>query len=94
MADKYKVVSLFSGAMGLDLGMHSTGRFELSACVETYAHVRDGAAQSLTGLAAALRAADLSTVDAANAQVRQQDRDIEKTQEQERVRGYGYGMER
>lgn len=34
MTKKYKVVSLFSGAMGLDLGMHGTGRFELSACVE------------------------------------------------------------
>lgn len=34
MKDKYKVVSLFSGAMGLDLGMHKTGRFELLACVE------------------------------------------------------------
>ena len=62
--------------------------------VETYAHVRDGTAQSLTGLAAALRGADFSTVDAANAQVRQQDRDIEKTQEREQERGIGYGMER
>ena len=34
MTGKYSVVSLFSGAMGLDLGMHNTGRFELSACVE------------------------------------------------------------
>ncbi|WP_281023715.1 DNA cytosine methyltransferase [Minwuia sp. IMCC3009] len=32
--DRYKVVSLFSGAMGLDLGLHHTGRFELKACVE------------------------------------------------------------
>ncbi|MCC5980845.1 MAG: DNA cytosine methyltransferase [Oceanicaulis sp.] len=31
---KYKVVSLFSGAMGLDLGLERTGRFELLACVE------------------------------------------------------------
>jgi len=31
---KYKVVSLFSGAMGLDIGMHQTDRFELVACVE------------------------------------------------------------
>lgn len=31
---RYKVVSLFSGAMGLDLGLESTGRFELLACVE------------------------------------------------------------
>ena len=34
MTDKYKVVSLFSGALGLDLGMHNTERFELTACVE------------------------------------------------------------
>lgn len=32
--NKYKVVSLFSGAMGLDLGMDKTGRYELIACVE------------------------------------------------------------
>lgn len=31
---KYKAVSLFSGAMGLDLGLRNTGRFELLACVE------------------------------------------------------------
>jgi DNA (cytosine-5)-methyltransferase 1 len=31
---KYKVVSLFSGAMGLDIGLEETGRFELLACVE------------------------------------------------------------
>lgn len=31
---KYKVISLFSGAMGLDLGLDKTGRFELLACVE------------------------------------------------------------
>lgn len=31
---KYKVVSLFSGAMGLDIGLDQTGRFELIACVE------------------------------------------------------------
>lgn len=33
-ARKYNVVSLFSGAMGLDLGLEATGRFELKACVE------------------------------------------------------------
>lgn len=32
--DKYSVVSLFSGAMGLDLGLHGTGRFNLLACLE------------------------------------------------------------
>lgn len=31
---KYKTISLFSGAMGLDLGLESTGRFEIMACVE------------------------------------------------------------
>lgn len=31
---KYNVISLFSGAMGLDLGIDSTGRFEILACVE------------------------------------------------------------
>ena len=31
---KYRVVSLFSGAMGLDLGIEATGEFELVACVE------------------------------------------------------------
>jgi DNA (cytosine-5)-methyltransferase 1 len=31
---KYNVISLFSGAMGLDLGLDGTGRFELLACVE------------------------------------------------------------
>ena len=34
MPDRYSVVSLFSGALGLDLGMHNTGRFALKACVE------------------------------------------------------------
>jgi DNA (cytosine-5)-methyltransferase 1 len=31
---KYKVISLFSGAMGLDIGLEQTGRFEVVACVE------------------------------------------------------------
>lgn len=31
---RYQAVSLFSGAMGLDLGIERTGRFELLACVE------------------------------------------------------------
>jgi DNA (cytosine-5)-methyltransferase 1 len=31
---RFKVVSLFSGAMGLDLGLEHTGRFETLACVE------------------------------------------------------------
>ena len=31
---KYKAVSLFSGAMGLDFGLDQTNRFEFLACVE------------------------------------------------------------
>jgi DNA (cytosine-5)-methyltransferase 1 len=31
---KYKAISLFSGAMGLDLGLEKTSRFEILACVE------------------------------------------------------------
>ena len=31
---KYKVLSLFSGGMGLDIGMDKTGMFEVVACVE------------------------------------------------------------
>src|SRR5215203_5808845 len=31
---KYTVVSLFSGAMGLDIGLEQTGRFRTLACVE------------------------------------------------------------
>ena len=31
---KYTAISVFSGAMGLDIGMHKTGRFELLAAVE------------------------------------------------------------
>jgi DNA (cytosine-5)-methyltransferase 1 len=31
---RYKVISLFSGGMGLDLGLDSTGHFEIVACVE------------------------------------------------------------
>lgn len=30
----YKVISLFSGGMGLDIGLESTGRFRVVACVE------------------------------------------------------------
>lgn len=30
----YKVISLFSGAMGLDVGLEQTGRFEVLACIE------------------------------------------------------------
>lgn len=32
--NRYTAISLFSGAMGLDLGLDRTGRFEILACVE------------------------------------------------------------
>ena len=32
--NKYTVLSLFSGGMGLDIGLEQTGRFKLLACVE------------------------------------------------------------
>lgn len=32
--NRYTVVSLFSGAMGLDIGLEQTGRFRILACVE------------------------------------------------------------
>ncbi|MBF0116865.1 MAG: DNA cytosine methyltransferase [Magnetococcales bacterium] len=31
---RYSTISLFSGAMGLDIGLHKTGRFDILACVE------------------------------------------------------------
>lgn len=34
MAKKFKVVSLFSGGMGLDLGLERSGKFETLACIE------------------------------------------------------------
>lgn len=34
MKQKYKVISLFSGGMGLDLGLDSTARYEIVACAE------------------------------------------------------------
>ena len=33
-ADQYNVVSLFSGGMGLDLGVERTGRFRIRVCIE------------------------------------------------------------
>jgi len=34
MPPKYSVISLFSGGMGLDIGLEQTGRFQVLACVE------------------------------------------------------------
>lgn len=34
MSNRLKVVSLFTGAMGLDLGLRATGHFDVVACVE------------------------------------------------------------
>jgi DNA (cytosine-5)-methyltransferase 1 len=34
MTKKYNAISLFSGAMGLDLGLEKTGRFNVRACIE------------------------------------------------------------
>ena len=34
MREKYKAISVFSGAMGLDIGLENTDRFEIVACVE------------------------------------------------------------
>jgi DNA (cytosine-5)-methyltransferase 1 len=31
---RIKAISLFSGAMGLDIGLEQTGRFEILACCE------------------------------------------------------------
>jgi len=33
-SNKYRVLSLFSGAMGLDLGLEQSGSFEIVACIE------------------------------------------------------------
>ena len=38
---KYKTISLFSGAMGLDIGLEKTGRFDVLACVEKEASFCD-----------------------------------------------------
>lgn len=65
--EKYRVVSLFSGAMGLDLGLHRTGRFELIAAVEKEKPFCDTIRANLRGgrLPAALKVyeADISKLD-------------------------------
>ena len=50
---------------------------------ETYARVRE-VAHSLNGLAEALRGADFSTLEAAHEQVRESDREAERSIEQDR----------
>ena len=51
---------------------------------ETYARVREVAELSLNGLAEALRGADFSTLEAAHEQVRERDREAERSVEQDR----------
>jgi len=51
---------------------------------ETYARVREVAELSLNGLAEALRGADFSTLEAAHEQVRERDREAERSIEQDR----------
>lgn len=63
---------------------------------ETYARVRDVAEQSLNGLAEALRGVDFSTLDAAHDLVREQDREVERSIENQRdisiERDSGYSL--
>jgi len=51
---------------------------------ETYARVREAAELSLNGLAEALRGADFSTLEAAHEQVRERDREADRSIEQDR----------
>lgn len=51
---------------------------------ETYARVRKVAELCLNGLAEALRGKDFSTLEAAHGQVRERDREVERSIEQER----------
>ena len=51
---------------------------------ETYTRMRDMAEHSLAGLAEALRGADFSTLDAANEQIRDQEKEAERSREQDR----------
>ena len=64
---RYRVVSLFSGAMGLDLGLAATGRFELLACVEKVpafcATIRKNQAGGRLGADVRLYEADIRDVD-------------------------------
>ena len=41
LKNEFTVVSLYSGAMGLDMGLEQTGRFRVLACVE-----KDAAAEA------------------------------------------------
>ena len=62
------------------LGCH----FSLTHTRPPYARVREVAEHSLNGLAEALRGADFSTLEAAHEQVRELDREAERSVEQER----------
>lgn len=63
----YKVISLFSGAMGLDIGMHQTGRFELVAAVEKVPAfcetIRLNVAKGRLGKPPAVFEGDISNID-------------------------------
>lgn len=76
-----------------DLWREARGRLEQvrevvsglrESLAETYARVREGAENSLNGLAEALRGADFSTLEAAHEQVRERDIEAERSIEQER----------
>lgn len=64
---KYKAISLFSGAMGLDIGMHQTGRFELLAAVEKVPAfcetIRRNAADKRLGGSPLVFEGDISNID-------------------------------
>ncbi len=65
----YKTISLFSGAMGLDIGMHQTGRFELLAAVEKVPAfcetIRLNIRKQRLGVAPMVFEADISNIDPA-----------------------------
>ena len=62
--EKLKVISLFTGAMGLDIGFHQTGKYELLACVEKEAvfcdTIRANAEAGNLGLSPKIYCEDLS----------------------------------
>ncbi|MFB0824487.1 DNA cytosine methyltransferase [Chromobacterium violaceum] len=62
---KYKTISLFSGAMGLDIGMHMTDRFELLAAVEKIPAFCETIRHNVTSLGSNTRVfeGDISNID-------------------------------